>query len=177
MSKNLFTISLKWGMLLGAFQILSHSLLVYVFIDAGVVVRNIIEITTILISFFLLYVSIRKYKQTFNVSEPFSILKAFYAGICPSLYYVILFIIYFIILIHFVDTEFLTHYALVLQGSQVSEANEVIHKMQPLTPVLYVIKCINHYLIFQLTAALILAALMQRKPEDCTTQVDNNENN
>jgi hypothetical protein len=177
MGKNLFTISLKWGMLIGAFQIISHSLLIYVFSDASLSIRNTIEIITILISIFFIYYSVRSYKQTLDNSKSFTILKAFYAGICPLLFFIILFILYFIILIYWIDPSFISHYSVNVNTVKDVNGTALQNDLQAYIPLLYIIKYINHYLIFQITTALILAAFMQRKPEDSTTEVDNNKNN
>jgi len=166
MRKKLLSISLKWGILIALVQILSHVLLVYVFPDASINIKNIIEILTLIIGFGFIYASIRAYKQSFEVSDKFPLLQAFYAGVFPALIFAFIFSFYFILLTKVIDKEFMSSFVLMDKSINSEESQVLMDKVSPLTPLIYLIRYINHYLFFQLTAALLMAVFMQRKEDN-----------
>lgn len=166
MRKKIISISLRWGSLIAFTQILSHVLLVYVFQDAPVSIKNMIEILTFCISFIFIYASIRAYKHTFDASKKFPLLQAFYAGVFPALIFACIFTLYFILLTQVIDKEFMSSFVLMDKSINSEEGQVLMDKVSPLTPLIYLIRYINHYLFFQLTAALLMAVFMQRKEED-----------
>jgi hypothetical protein len=166
MRKKIISISLRWGSLIALTQILSHVLLVYVFQDAPVSIKNIIEILTFCISFIFIYASIRAYKQSFEVSDKFPLLQAFYAGVFPALIFACIFTLYFILLTQVIDKEFMSSFVLMDKSINSEESKVLMEKASPLTPLIYLIRYINHYLFFQLTAALLMAVFMQRKEDN-----------
>ena len=166
MRKKIISISLRWGSLIALTQILSHVLLAYVFHDASINIKNIIEILTFLIGFGFIYASIRAYKQSFELTDKFPLLQAFYAGVFPALIFACIFTLYFILLTQVIDKEFMSSFVLMDKSINSEEGQVLMDKVSPLTPLIYLIRYINHYLFFQLTAALLMAVFMQRKEDD-----------
>ena len=164
--EKVISISLKWGILIALVQVLSHVLLVYVFPDASLNIKNIIEILTLIIGFGFIYASIRAYKQSFEVSDKFPLLQAFYAGVFPALIFAFIFSFYFILLTKVIDKEFMSSFVLMDKSINSEESQVLMDKVSPLTPLIYLIRYINHYLFFQLTAALLMAVFMQRKEDN-----------
>lgn len=166
MRKKLINISLRWGILIALVQILSHLLLVYVFQDASINIKNLIEILTLFIGFACIYASIRAYKLSFEASDKFSLLQAFYAGVFPAIVFACIFSLYFILLTKVIDKEFMSSFILTDKSINTEEGQALMEKVSPLTPFIYLIKYINHYLFFQFTAALLMAVFMQRKVDN-----------
>lgn len=175
MRKKLSSISLRWGILIALVQILSHVLLVYVFPDASINIKNIIEILTLLIGFGFIYASIRAYKQSFEASDKFPLLQAFYAGVFPALIFAGIFTVYFILLTTVIDKELMSSFVLIDKSINSVEGQALMEKVSPLTPLIYLIRYINHYLFFQLTAALLMAVFMQRKEDDLSESKSDTE--
>ncbi|MBP7102244.1 MAG: DUF4199 domain-containing protein [Bacteroidales bacterium] len=177
MRKKLISNSLRWGILIGFFQILSHYLLVYVFQDASINSKNLIEVLTLIIGFACIYASIRAYKQSFELSDKFPLLQAFFAGVLPAIVFACIFSLYFILLTKVIDKEFMSSFILTDKSTNTLEGQALMEKARPLTPFIYLIKYNNHYLFYQFMAALLMAFFMQRKIEEPPPQNDNNENN
>jgi hypothetical protein len=166
MNKNLASVSLRWGILIALVQILSHVLLVYGFNDASINIKNLIEILTLLVGFVCIYVSIRSYKQSFQSAEKFPLLQAFYAGVFPAIVFACIFTLYFILLTNVIDKDLMSSFSLMDESINTKESQAFMEKVRPLTPFIYLIKYINHYLFFQFTAALLMAVFMQRKVDN-----------
>jgi hypothetical protein len=166
MRKKLSIISLQWGILIALVQILSHVLLVYVFHDASVNIKNFIDILTLLIGFGFIYASIRAYKQSLKDTDKFPLLQAFYAGVFPALIFACIFTLYFILLTQVIDKEFMSSFVLMDKSINSEEGQVLMEKIQPVKPLIYLIKYIFRFLLYQLTAALLMAVFMQRKEED-----------
>ncbi len=166
MRKKLISISLRWGSFIALVQILSHVLLVYGFNDASINIKNLIEILTLLVGFVCIYVSIRSYKQSFQSAEKFPLLQAFYAGVFPAIVFACIFTLYFILLTNVIDKDLMSSFSLMDESINTKESQAFMEKVRPLTPFIYLIKYINHYLFFQFTAALLMAVFMQRKVDN-----------
>lgn len=166
MRKKLSIISLQWGILIALVQILSHVLLAYVFHDASVNIKNFIDILTLLIGFGFIYASIRAYKQSLKDTDKFPLLQAFYAGVFPALIFAGIFTVYFILLTTLIDKELMSSYALINKSIDSVEGQVLMEKIQPVKPLIYLIKYIFRFLLYQLTAALVMAVFMQRKEDD-----------
>ncbi|MDD3281419.1 MAG: DUF4199 domain-containing protein [Bacteroidales bacterium] len=155
MNKNLASVSLRWGSLIAAVQILSHLLLIYVFVNTQLTIKQAVEIATLLITLFLIYLAIHDYKQRCQEDKTFTLLQAFVAALFACLVFALLFTIYFFILIQCIDPDFL--------HNKIIAAQKIQNNAPAITPISYLTNYINSYLIFQLTAALFMAAVMQRK--------------
>lgn len=158
MNKELVSISLRWGGIIAVVQILSHVLLVYAFSNMSLIVKQGTEILTLLVTLYLIYCAIRDYRQRHTASPQFTLLQGFVVALFSCLIFVGFFTFYFLILTSFIDPNFISHYNVIEHTIETLQNNG-----QLVTRISYLSNYINSYLIFQLTAALFMAALMQRK--------------
>lgn len=158
MNKDLVSISLRWGGIIAVVQILSHFLLVYAFSNMSDIVKQVTEIITLLVTLYLLYCSIRDYRQKHTESPQFTLLQGFVVALFSCLIFVGFFTFYFLILTSFIDPNFIDKKNVMDHTIETMQNNG-----QGITRISYLSKYVNSYLIFQLTAALFMAAIMQRK--------------
>ena len=83
----------------------------------------------------------------------------------------------FFILTKFMDVTFLSEYILAGKIPENGKDQLLNKTVQGLTPFVYLIKYVNHYLLFQLSAALLMAVFMQRKEEQILHSEQETENN
>jgi hypothetical protein len=82
------------------------------------------------------------------------------------LFFAGIFTVYFILLTTLIDKELMSSYALINKSIDSVEGQVLMEKIQPVKPLIYLIKYIFRFLLYQLTAALVMAVFMQRKEDD-----------
>jgi ABC-type multidrug transport system fused ATPase/permease subunit len=181
MNKNLKTIIFYWGGILALGMIIFQLLIRYFAFEDEKTLKNVLEISELLFTFFCIYKAISAYRKLQGEGNPFPALLGIKASLGVLGVFYVLFFLYFLIFYNFVDTNFVEEFKfkrteLVLQSDLDDfEKEKSIQAVKNLTTTSYIITSMFQRLMFPIIGMLFIVAFMQRKPAK-TVEVKNNEN-